>query len=718
MAAWFVKNGSSPTAFALLVRVIIITISAELTVDLLLPLFLTPVGGTLQVFWDAVCVFLLSTPSIWLLAIRPLLASLRSEKALLDATVQSTADGILAVSWGRKVDLYNKQYVDMLGIPEEILLSADSQKVTFVANKMVDPAAYVKRLDALYSNKEEVSRDLLYLKDGRIIDRYSRPQLIDGVSVGRVWSFRDITDHVRAEEGLRKSVKRFQELAANVPVGIFETDCEGDCIYVNPEWCRIAGIGFEQALGKGWLAALHPDDVAVIKQEWYRSVEGEREFRLEYRFKTPRGEENWVFGSAVALKGEDGSTTGYLGTIVDINERKWSEQALTESEERFRQVFEQSEDAIVLFEVGSCRIIDLNPTAERLYGFSKSELTDLRFNVFKTREDYHKFIHRVCLLEIGETCNMDQVLNLRRDGSEIHVSVRAKVIKLQGEHAVYCTIRDITERLRMEEEARSIQSQLIMTNKMASLGLLVAGIGHEINNPNNYIMANAQMLDKIVHDLEPMLREESKIRGDFFLGGLPYSRLETALPEMVSAINEGSRRIKKIIGSLKDYSRNGKETTERVDLNSVINSAMILLGHHINKYTDHFLLELDEALPAVQGSAQQLEQVAVNLIMNALQSLTVREQRLSIRASYVPEKRMVCMSISDEGCGIPDGVRERVMEPFFTTRLDSGGTGLGLSITQSIVAAHHGEMQISSRPGEGTTVSVLLPVYDSPQLAQ
>jgi PAS domain S-box-containing protein len=401
---------------------------------------------------------------------------------------------------------------------------------------------------------------------------------------------------------------------------------------------------------------------------------------------------------------------------VDISERKWSERALKESEERFRQVFEQSEDAIVLFEVGRGRIIDLNPTAERLYGFTKSELTDRRFNVFKAKEDYHRFIHKVCLLEVGETCTMDQLPNLRRDGSEIRVSVRAKVIKLQGEHAIYCTIRDITERLRMEDEARSIQSQLIMTNKMASLGLLVAGIGHEINNPNNYIMANAQMLDKIVHDLEPLLREESKIRGDFFLGGLPYSKLETALPEMVSAINEGSRRIKKIIGSLKDYSRSGKETTELVDLNGVIHSAMILLGHHINKYTDNFSIELDGSLPAVRGSFQQLEQVVVNLIMNALQALTTREQRLSVLSSHVSEKQMVCMTVSDEGCGIPEGVMEKIMEPFFTTRLDSGGTGLGLSITQSIVQAHHGDMQVSSRAGEGTTVSVYLPVSDPDEI--
>jgi PAS domain S-box-containing protein len=639
---------------------------------------------------------------------------LQQSLSLLEATLQSTADGILAVSWDREIQVYNRQFVELFGIPEEILENMTYETMrTHLDRLTVDPSEISARLDVLYKDHTNSSYDVLQLKDGRCIERYSQPQSLNGSGIGRVWSYRDITARIHSEQELKKREMRFRNLADNAPVGIFETDAKGDCIFVNKKWCQIAGIEADKALGKGWTSALHTVDVGLIETEWYRSVDNEVPFRCEYRFRTPEGAITWVLGSASALRGDDGSNSGYMGIIIDINERKKAERELLESEERFRMLFEQSEDAIVLFSPGMCGIVDVNATTEKLYGYSRSELVDLAFNVFKSDADYHRFINSVCMLNDTETCQLDHIVNLRSDGSEIHVSVRAKVIKLQGQDTVFCTLRDITQRLRMEDEARSIQSQLIHTNKMTSLGLLVAGIAHEINNPNNYIMANAQMIDKILQDLEPLLKAEAKAHGDFVLGGLPYSSLETALPEMISAINDGSRRIKKIIGGLKNYSRQGYDAEELIDLNQVVSSSMLLLQHHVNKYTENFVIQLEKAIPAVRGNAQQLEQVAINLIMNALQSLTEKRQGLSVTTSYSSADQQVCLKIADEGCGIPDGVLERIMEPFFTTRLDSGGTGLGLSISRSIVLAHHGDIEITSRPGHGTTVSVYLPAVSN-----
>jgi PAS domain S-box-containing protein len=383
---------------------------------------------------------------------------------------------------------------------------------------------------------------------------------------------------------------------------------------------------------------------------------------------------------------------------------------LKQSEDRFRRIFEQSEDSIILFTPATCTIIDVNATTERLYGYSKSQLTGLCFNLFRSKSECHDFILSVCMLTDSESCQLDHIVNLKSDGSEIHLSVRAKVIKLQGQDVIYCTLRDITQRLQMEEEARSIQSQMIHSNKMTSLGLLFAGIAHEINNPNNYIMANAQMLYKIWEDLDPLLKEEAERKGDFILGGLPYSKLEESLPEMITAINDGSRRIKNIIGGLKNYSRQGKPAMECLDINSVVDASMLLLKHHVNKYTDNFVLELEAGMPQIRGSSQQLEQVIINLVMNALQSLTDRSQQISLKTSFLPDKMAISIIITDKGCGIPESVKGKIMEPFFTTRLDSGGTGLGLSIARSIVLTYHGEIEVSSLNGQGTTVTVSIPV--------
>lgn len=516
----------------------------------------------------------------------------------------------------------------------------------------------------------------------------------------------------KAQSELRKSEARFRNLADNAPVGIFETDSDGHCIFANRKWCEIAGIPSSAAIGRGWSGALHPDDAEFIAREWYDSVREGRPFSLEYRFRTPEGQENWVLGSAASFRNEVGAIIGYMGVIIDINQRRKAERNLSESEERFRTVFEQSEDAIVLFAPGGCTIIDLNATTEKLFGYTKSELIGRGFDLFKSREEYHDFIHSVCMLRGQQTCHLDHIVGLCRDGSEFHVSVRAKVIRLLGDEVIYCTLRDITLRLRMEEEARSIQSQLIHTNKMTSLGLLVAGIAHEINNPNNYIMANSQMLYKIWEDLDPLLKREAELRKDFKLGGLPYDKLEEAFPEMIASIDEGARRIKDIIGDLKHYSRRGTSVTELVDLNQVVHSSLKLLMYQINKYTDRFMMELEEPLPPICGSSQQLEQVVVNLVMNALQALTQRSQALVIRTVHEKGTCRVRLVVADQGSGIPDGIRDKILEPFFTTRLDAGGTGLGLSIARSIILAHQGGIEIDSRPGEGTAITASFPVAD------
>jgi signal transduction histidine kinase len=154
---------------------------------------------------------------------------------------------------------------------------------------------------------------------------------------------------------------------------------------------------------------------------------------------------------------------------------------------------------------------------------------------------------------------------------------------------------------------------------------------------------------------------------------------------------------------------------EGLEINRVVAASMMLLKHHVKKYTDNFVLELEEGTPLILGSSQQLEQVIINLVMNALQSLTDRKQGLSLKTSFSAEQRAVLITVTDGGCGIPDGVKNMIMEPFFTTKLDSGGTGLGLSIARSIVVAHQGEIDVSSHVGEGTVVTVSLPVAEEYQ---
>jgi PAS domain S-box-containing protein len=394
----------------------------------------------------------------------------------------------------------------------------------------------------------------------------------------------------------------------------------------------------------------------------------------------------------------------------DITSRKQSEQALRESETRFRQIFEQSEDAIIFLKPGTCTIIDLNGTSEKLYGYSKAELKAGGLECLTRPEDFNRLRNTVCNIRRDEMTHLDNIVNLRKDGTEFIVSVRGKVMTLLGVDIVYCTFRDITERIRMEEEARTIEASLIQANKMTSLGLLVSGVAHEINNPNNFIMANTNLLGMCWEDAVKVLREYSSEHGEFLVGGIPFSEMESQIAQLHAGIGDGARRINDIINNLKSFARQDRVVADQaVDVNQVLKSAVSILHHEIVKYTEQFHLDLGQDVPVVKGSGQQLGQVFINLLMNACQALPSRKSGIWAATAYDGAAGQVTVVVRDEGCGMARDVRSRIMEPFFTTKLDHGGTGLGLSISHAIVKEHNGTLECTSEPGQGTTFTVRIP---------
>ncbi len=270
--------------------------------------------------------------------------------------------------------------------------------------------------------------------------------------------------------------------------------------------------------------------------------------------------------------------------------------------------------------------------------------------------------------------------------------------------------REVLERERAVEQLRLHQQQLVQADKLAALGVLVSGVAHEINNPTGLLLLDLPTVKATLLDALEVLDSRRDAIGEPALGGLGYARVREELPRMLDEMLAAARRIKHIVDDLKDFARReDAPRLEPVDLNAVARAAVRLAGNALRKATSRFQMELARDLPPVRAHPQRIEQVVVNLLLNACEALpdASRGVRLVTRCDGAPG--WITLEVSDEGVGIAPEHLARVTEPFFTTKRETGGTGLGLSVSSGIVKEHGGTLALSSTPGSGTTATLMLP---------
>jgi polar amino acid transport system substrate-binding protein len=270
--------------------------------------------------------------------------------------------------------------------------------------------------------------------------------------------------------------------------------------------------------------------------------------------------------------------------------------------------------------------------------------------------------------------------------------------------------REIAERRQVEEELRLNQQQLVQADKMAALGVLVSGVAHEINNPTGLILLEVPILKRFHGDAARILERYYVENGDFSCGGLPYSRMREEIPRSLGKLQDAGKRIKRIVDDLKDFARRDDTACDEVvDLNATAQAAVRMVAPSIRKATEHFSAEYRKDLPFIRGNAQRIEQVLVNLILNACQALPDTGRRIELATWHDAFRGNVVLRLHDEGSGIAAEHLSRLTDPFFTTKQDQGGTGLGLSVSAGIVKEHGGTLEFNSSPGSGTTVTLTLP---------
>jgi len=643
--------------------------------------------------------------------------ALRQANHTLEAVINASPLAIIALDRDLNLTLWNDAAEEMFGWKRSEVLHRKY------------PIVPEERYEEMWSNviqlqggnvcrSQETQRKR---KDGTVIDVSLSTAAMpgpDGATIGYMAILSDITEAKRAQRELNESEANYRAIfdAANDAIFVLDPDT-GQILDVNRRLCEMYGYSREDAL------LLTIEDLSA-GEEPYTQANALKEIRktknmdshlFEWIAKDKSARHFWVEVNmrGAVLRGRQRA----LAVVRDITERKDAMEALRESEERFRQIFEEDEDAAVILSPGDFSIVDANAAAVRLFGQNKKEMRRNPISLYMASEEFEKISAIFSVTDSdSRRYRIDRLTITSRNRKELIVSVRGKIIKAQGDNYMYCTFRDITEKLRLKEERKKIEEKLLQANKMTALGTLASGIAHEINNPNNYILSNSQFMREAWRDIERILAQYHRENGEFTIGGLSDEEAAETIPKLLASLEEGSARIKSIVEGLKSFARQEKQPYFTVvDVNMAVRASINLLGTQIRKYTDNFFCTVDETIPKVEGTFQQIEQVILNLTLNALQALPDKNFGVYVSTFYDRKSHQVGIQVRDQGTGIPHELQSRIMEPFFTTRSDRGGTGLGLSICYSIVKKHQGTIECDSDLRLGTTFTVRLPAY-GPQL--
>ena len=507
------------------------------------------------------------------------------------------------------------------------------------------------------------------------------------------------TERKRVEESLRGSEEYYQSLVENAQDAIVIMNSDATIRYESPSMERMTGRKIKDRIGKNPFEFLHPDDTTKVMEALRQLLENKiptahTELRLQHKDGTWRTFE--VVGNNLL---DNPAVTGIVLNLHDVTERKRAEEALRESEEKLRVMFESTSEGIAVTDLKG-KILDVNDAILRMSGLSREELVGQEGFALMPREDAKGIIGQGKNAIKSETgkAKMSQEITPTY-GRSYDVDLSMGVLRdSSGEPTGFVAIvRDVTERKRTEEELRrhrehleelveertkelqDAQVRLVRSEKLAVIGQLAGGVSHELRNPLGAIKNASYFLNMAIEQPEQEVKETLEIL-----------EKEVATSE-------------RIISSLLEFARPKPATLQNVHINEVIEESLCRVTVPENvKVVRH----LDETLPIILADPGQLGQVFINIILNAIQAMPEGGQ-LVIK-SEVPGPKWVDVSFTDTGVGIPKENMRKLFEPLFTTK--AKGIGLGLAICRTMVEEHGGTIELQSIEGKGSTFTISLPV--------
>jgi len=508
---------------------------------------------------------------------------------------------------------------------------------------------------------------------------------------------------------LRESERNLSMTLKSIGDAVIATDTEGRIVRMNTVAEQLTGWNMGEALGRPLDEVFH-----IINQHTRQRVEnpvakvlqtGKTHGLANDTVLVSRQGTEYVIADSVAAIVDDktGQTVGVVLVFRDVTEDHVVREALRESEERYRVLFEGSATGILMANVENKQFDYANPSICRMLGYTKEELTRLGIADIHPKDALEHVVAEFEAQMRGEKILASALPCLRKDGTVFYADIISAALVSSGKSWGVGFFDDITERKQAEEKLKDVRKKLVQSDKLAAVGLMAAGVAHEINNPLAVIMSSIQML------LERIKKEgAANIDSNIYTKALDMTERAT-------------NRCRKIVAGLLVFSAPARFQLDPIDIREVVEESLDILKDQIKAHKVKIIRDFASHLPLLKADKYKLGGVFSNLITNACDAMPEGGQlkittRLSqprteaLREAVDEARKTVEIEFSDTGEGISEENMIRIFDPFFTTKDTNKGTGLGLSICYGIIKEHGGFIDVKSEKGKGTTFIVTLPV--------
>jgi len=513
----------------------------------------------------------------------------------------------------------------------------------------------------------------------------------------------ELEEHHKTEKALIQSEQLYRAIVEDQTELICRFRPDGTISFVNEAFCRYFGQLRDEVVGTRYLPSIPREDRRKIWAAYGALTSDRPVFQLELRVGTPDGTLRWLQWTSRAIYDEAGALVEHQGVGRDITDRVRSEQQIRESRNTLRAVFDGISDPLLMVRE-DMTVVMLNRAALQFLGATL----------------YRELIGIPCLETFRkrygeEEVNLVQAAVAGEEPARFELATRGEATRYE-EVFVYpvraagagdsMAIIRITDRTRQ----RLMERELIQSEKLASLGLLISGIVHEINNPNNFISFNMPILRDYIRDVLPVLDEHAAKNPGYEVQGMPYADFREDVLRLLDNIEHGSTRINTTVAKLKEFSRKKDEKGVRpIRPTEVVERAVAICHTQIRKTVRTFEVDVQQDMPGMVTDPDAVEQPLINLLINAAQAADKPDSRIRLTVRQGTSGEGLVMEIDDNGCGMDRKTASRIFDPFFTTKAEGLGTGLGLYISKNLIESAGGTIAVESEIGRGTTFRVVLP---------